>query len=98
MVYSAEHRSLSVLVYRVNTPPPVADLLIITLEVPDDSQQSLSLEELPEGWNRYAYENLCAPLGDEWISKQETLVLQVPSAVVVQEHNVLINPLHYIQK
>ena len=94
VVYTAEHRSLAVLEYRVNNPLPVADLLIITLEVPDDSQQSLSWEELPEGWAQYAHKSLCAPLGDEWLSKQETLLLRVPSAVVVQEHNVLINPLH----
>ena len=94
VVYTAEHRSLAVLEYRVNNPLPVADLLIVTLEVPDGSQQSLSLEELPEGWSRYAYENLCAPLGDEWLREQETLILRVPSAVVAQENNVLINPLH----
>ena len=94
VVYTAEHRSLAVLEYRVNNPLPLEDLLIITLEVPEDSQQSISLEELPSDWARYAYENLCAPLGDEWLSKQETLMLRVPSAVVAQEHNVLINPLH----
>ena len=94
LVYTAEHRSLAVLEYRVNNPLPMADLLIITLEVPDDNQQTLFPDELPDDWARYAYESLCAPLGDQWLSKQETLMLRVPSAVVAQEHNVLINPLH----
>ena len=94
VVYTAEHRSLAVLEYRVNNPLPVADLVIVTLEVPDDSQQTLSLEELPEGWAQYTYENLCAPQGDRWLREEETLMLRVPSAVVAQEYNVLINPLH----
>ena len=46
----------------------------------------------------YAYESLCAPLGDEWLSGQESLLLRVPSAIVAHEHNVLINPLHEAMK
>ncbi len=94
VVYTAEHRSLAVLEHRVNNPLPVADILIVTLDVPDDSQRSISLKELPSDWAAYAYQSLCAPMGDEWLSSQETLTFRVPSAVVAQENNVLINPLH----
>lgn len=94
VVYTAQHRSLAVLEYRVNNPLPVQDLLMITIEVPTDSQDQIALDELPEDWSRYAFENPCARLGDQWLAERKTLLLSVPSAVVTMENNVLINPLH----
>lgn len=94
VVYTAQHRSLAVLEYRVNNPLPVQDLLMITIEVPQDSQQQISLDELPQDWAHYAFESPCARLGDQWLTQQESLLLSVPSAVVALEQNILINPLH----
>ena len=39
----------------------------------------------------YAY---CQSLGDEWIRKGETAVLQVPSVIIPEEYNFLLNPQH----
>lgn len=94
VVYSAQHRSLAVLEYRVNNPLPAQDLLMITIKVPADSQQQITLDELPEEWARYAFENPCARLGDQWLAEGKALLLRVPSAVVTLENNVLVNPLH----
>jgi RES domain-containing protein len=33
-------------------------------------------------------------LGDEWLARGETAVLKVPSAIVTEEWNYLLNPLH----
>ncbi|MGD1891293.1 MAG: RES family NAD+ phosphorylase [Cyclobacteriaceae bacterium] len=94
VVYTAQHRSLAVLEYRVNNPLPVPDLMMVALELPDNSLHQVPLSDLPDNWTSYSFESPCANLGDRWLKSQETLLLQVPSVVVPQEHNILINPLH----
>ena len=94
VVYTARHRSLAVLEYRVNNPLPVQDLIMVTVEVPEDSLQRIALRDLPADWMRYTLGGLCPKLGDRWLTERRSLLLEVPSAVVAQEHNVLINPLH----
>ena len=94
LVYTAQHRSLAVLEYRVNNPLPVQDLLMITIDVPVNSIQHITLNDLPADWAHYAFESPSARLGDQWLTQRESLLLSVPSAIVVQEHNILINPLH----
>lgn len=94
VVYTAQHRSLAVLEYRVNNPLPVPDLLMIAIEVPADSLLAITPDELPTDWTYAAFENPFARLGDEWLAGKKTLLLSVPSAVVTLENNVLINPQH----
>ena len=94
LIYAAAFRSLAVLEYRVNNPHPVIGWVMVTLQVPDDSIQTIQLKSLPKNWQRYSYQSVTASLGDEFLKAKKTLCLQVPSAVVPQEHNLLINPLH----
>jgi hypothetical protein len=47
---------------------------------------------------RYPAPSRLAEIGTEWIKKNESLLLRVPSAVVEQEYNILINPLHPAMK
>ncbi|MEM6842295.1 MAG: RES family NAD+ phosphorylase [Bacteroidota bacterium] len=94
VIYTAQHRSLAVLEYRVNNPNPVSDLMMVSVEVPEESLKKITFEDLPENWRQYSFESSCAYLGDQWLKSQETLMLQVPSAVVPQEHSILINPTH----
>jgi len=94
VVYTAQHRSLAVLEYWVNNPLPVPDLMMVSLELPDDSLREVPLNDLPDNWTSYSFESPCAYLGDQWLKSQETLLLQVPSVVVPQEHNILINLAH----
>ena len=94
VIYAAQHRSLAVLEYRVNNPLPVPDLTMVSIELPENSLQQFKIPDLPSNWASYSYNNPCAHLGDQWIKNQETLLLQVPSVVVPQEYNSIINPLH----
>ena len=49
---------------------------------------------LPVGWNTWPAPAELIAIGDEWARRKETLVLEVPSAIVPQEHNYLVNPAH----
>lgn len=49
---------------------------------------------LPSDWQQSPPPTSLQVIGDEWISRQSSLVLSVPSAVVADENNYLINPAH----
>jgi RES domain-containing protein len=51
-------------------------------------------EDLPEDWrNRESGEQLQA-IGADWIKRNSSAVLAVPSSVIPAETNYLLNPLH----
>lgn len=95
VVYTAEFRSLAVLEYRVNNPYPMKNLVMVTIEIPDDNIQKIELKALPKNWQKYSYQSPTAAMGDKFLKEMKSLCLYVPSAVVPQEHNLLINPLHH---
>lgn len=94
VIYTSEYRSLAVLEYRVNNPLAVKDLIMLTIEVPDDSIKPVSVTELPENWNRFVPESPVAEIGDKWLAHGEFLLLKVPSVPIPEEHNYLLSPLH----
>ena len=97
VLYAATTRSLATLEYLVHVPLPYEplELSIATLVVPDDASQSTVLaEELPTNWSSYPAPTALADIGTEWVRGGESLILRVPSAIVPQEHNIIINPAH----
>jgi RES domain-containing protein len=53
----------------------------------------VSIEKLPSNWSAASPPAQLQVLGDEWLERSETAVLKVPSAVVTEEWNYLLNPL-----
>lgn len=51
-------------------------------------------EDLPQGWRQTPAPTELALMGDEWIARQTTAVLRVPSAIVPLEYNYLLNSFH----
>ena len=65
------------------------------MEVPDELVVAIEATMLPAGWNRKDGEPLIArSIGDRWLANQVSAGLQVPSSVIPQEYNVLLNPAH----
>jgi RES domain-containing protein len=63
------------------------------IEAPDEAAiERISRDQLPTGW----VENTGATraIGDVWLAKGRSLLLIVPSAVVPETFNVLLNPGH----
>jgi len=97
VIYTAESRSLATVEYLAHMPLAIRPkgLSIATLEIPDTvSQTSVLLESLPEHWQSYPAPPELAEIGAAWVRSSASLLLRVPSAVVPEEYNVLINPLH----
>jgi RES domain-containing protein len=72
-----------------------ADLIQIEIDMPDDIEmERIDRETLPPGWRNYPTPEALRHIGNEWLERQRTVVLQVPSAVIPEEHNYLLNPAH----
>jgi RES domain-containing protein len=70
------------------------DLVSIQGEMPDELEVTrLELKALPAAWHRKRDESM-RRFGDEWISANQTVAFSVPSAVVLGEWNLLLNPAH----
>jgi RES domain-containing protein len=62
------------------------------ISVPDDSIEELDLAKLKAGWERDPAQTRA--IGDEWLGEQHSLALIVPSALLPDSGNVLLNPRH----
>jgi RES domain-containing protein len=95
MVYLASSRSLAVLESLAHFSPtniPV-DLFMLTIETPDNFV-AVDVNSLPDSWNEYPEQHVLKQIGNSFLQKSEYLLLKVPSAIVPQEFNYLMNPMH----
>lgn len=69
----------------VGIPADIPDTVEITRIRPSD---------LPREWRNLPRPRALADLGSRWAVARKTAVLAVPSAIVPQELNYLLNPLH----
>jgi RES domain-containing protein len=94
MVYMAESAAGALLEICALTPaenvPPSFTLLKIT--GPDTSFEEVVLSGLPPNWVNLP--TTTQEVGAEWLRSHRSALLQVPSALVPETSNVLLNPLH----
>lgn len=68
---------------------------IVEIEIHDNvSIQKIKTDDLPEEWYKTEYYPVCRQIGDRWIEEGKSLLLQIPSSIIHEETNVLINPHH----
>ena len=97
LVYTSENRSLATVEYLVHVPISIIpeNLSIASIEIPNMiTQKDVLPGSLPRYWRDYPSPPQLAEIGTKWASSNETLLLRVPSAVVENEFNILINPQH----
>ena len=71
------------------------DYNIIVIEMPDDlAVRTISLSELADNWRDFRDYTICRQIGNTWFDAFDTPVLKVPSAVVIQCYNYVINAQH----
>ncbi len=98
LVYTAESRALATLEISVhldlNEDLPT-DRYYVEIDIPDDvTILEVKIEDLPEGWNAKPPTIMTQTIGDDFVNQNEAAVLKVPSSIVPQEFNYLINPNH----
>lgn len=95
-IYTAESRSLAVLEYTVNInidDIPRA-LSITALEISDKNILELSIAELPGDWRNIPAPVSAKNFATKLLKELKYPVLKIPSAVIPDEFNYLLNPLH----
>lgn len=96
MVYTASSKSLATLelLVHLESSAPLPSYSICSVDFDDSRVETIDLAALPSNWRQSPPPTALQTIGDEWISRQSSVVLSVPSAVVPDEKNYLINPAH----
>jgi RES domain-containing protein len=96
VVYLASSRALAVLEVLVHLQPlfTPSNFCLAQIEVPDDSILTLNSKSLPDNWQDASSPSELKTLGNQFIKETKYLLMKVPSSVVPEEYNYLLNPRH----
>lgn len=91
-VYVAESRALAVLEMLVHLTGRARALpfRLLTIQVPDESIAAVS--RLPDGWSASPPGMGSQTVGEAWLREGRALSLRVPSIIIPEESNLLLNP------
>jgi hypothetical protein len=70
------------------------DFSLVAIEVPENSVDEISYAKIKDELIRNGLNSNFKLIGDNWLKKNTILLLKVPSVVIPEEFNYLINPLH----
>lgn len=96
MLYLASSRALAaleVLAHLTSIQDPES-FCITVFEVPDNSIEEVEKYLLPKDWNTYPSPSSLKKIGDSFTKSNQSLLLKVPSAIVEDECNYLLNVNH----
>jgi RES domain-containing protein len=97
-VYTSSSRSLALLETLAHVPAKMLSeriYLLITLSVPDTAKpEDTDREKLTAGWDAPDTRPLTKKMGDKFLRSKSGLLLSVPSVLMPEENNFLLNPLH----
>lgn len=95
-VYCSASRSLAVLEYTVNISIeniPRA-LSMVTIEIPDQQVEIIQVRNLPGDWRATPVPASTRDFGSELLMLADKPVIAMPSVVIPDEYNYILNPLH----
>ena len=97
MIYTADSLALAALEIMVHLPGrELLKKLFLRIPVRFDSRlvRSLNLIDLPDDWDLLPPPDSTQTIGTGWVLKKESVLYKVPSTIIREEFNYLINPLH----
>lgn len=97
MVYLGGSRALAALELLVHLPGPLARAkayVLSEVEVPRNLVTDLPKATLPADWRTSPPPREAQALGDEWLADERSLGLWMPSVVIPEDYNLLLNPRH----
>ena len=95
-VHAASSIALAVLETLVHVAPSVMPAYrVIAVDVPEIMPvATITVADLPGDWRRTPPPSALKELGKAWLHAGETALMQVPSVIVPEEANYLVNPRH----
>ena len=99
VVYTSETRALACLetFVHLNANGLPFDRYLVEVAIPDDVWQAARVEtagSLPVGWDAEPAGRASIQFGTDWVRSGTSALLIVPSVIVPEEINVLVNPRH----
>jgi RES domain-containing protein len=97
IIYTAQSRALACLENLVHRSGEGNNALfkVMVIEVPDSIKVDVvDIKTLKKDWYAIANYAYCQSIGNQWVIDAKTAVMKIPSAVIKQEYNYLLNPNH----
>lgn len=97
VIYAEGSRSLSTLETVVHRAAiNISGLYkLLTISIKDKTPiKEIAIKDLPANWNTIEGYIELQEIGSKWYNSLETLILKVPSAIISQEYNYIINTKH----
>jgi len=97
VVYTSASRALCLVEIMVHIPAGIIpkDYYLVSISIPDNTRIiTIDPKDLADNWSKNPVPAYTQKIGNAFITGQEALVLKVPSAIVKDEWNYLINPSH----
>lgn len=96
LVYTSESRALCTAEIAVHIPLGIipTNYYLQSIKIPKSSVQKIEVSSLDKKWKNFPHDNSTKIFGDKFIVENNSLTLKVPSAVIQDEFNYLINPKH----
>ena len=95
-IYTSQHISLAyleVVMHLDITEDLPSDRILVHIEIPDEVF-IYEFTKLPKDWNTFPYNSKTQEIFTKFVEENKAAVLKVPSAIVKDEYNYIINPLH----
>jgi len=95
-IYTAASRSLAYLeflVHQFEKPYWAKDLQISSVEINESQIKSIPKKGLDPNWDLVSYQSGLQSVGSDEFQKG-VLGIKVPSVIVTEEHNIILNPRH----
>ncbi|ADB38048.1 RES family NAD+ phosphorylase [Spirosoma linguale] len=97
VIYTAGTRALACLenVVHRSSEGLMDSFRVMVINLPDGLfVDTVDTERLPANWSDYWQYSVCQQIGGEWLENRRSAVLRVPSAIIPDEWNYLLNPAH----
>ncbi len=98
VLYTGSSRSLSSLELVVHRSSILTNIIyrVMVISISDDRRLYNEIKEsdLPENWRFVTAYSKLQSIGADWYNNRSSLILKVPSAIIPQESNYIINTAH----
>jgi len=97
-LYTSANRSLALLETLAHIPAKLfrnKKYILVTVFLPDKAPlKFIEEKDLPNNWDALDIQHVTQKIGDNFLEEQKGLLFRVPSVLMPEEFNYIINPLH----
>jgi RES domain-containing protein len=99
LIYTSTTQALACLetVVHFNAQTLPLNRYLVRFDIPDNiwkKREALSEGVIEVGWDALPAGSTSLDIGDAWVRENRTCIMEVPSVIIPEEFNVLINPAH----